>query len=175
MVRKNKSKAITPKSDETKLAVPRRHEDPYAWFDEMDRRFDEVRRDFFDHWGLTRFASDAPESHLGVRQPLVDLVDEGHEFVFRAELPGVPKEEVDLNVTSDGIEVRAQARGEREETEKDYYFSEHSYRALHRSLSFPAEVLADRAQASLKDGVLEVRVPKKEPTPERKPTKVRVE
>lgn len=175
MMRKNKSKAIAPKSDETKLTVPRLHDDPYGWFEEMDRWFDEVRRDFFGAWGLTPFAAEAGEPGLGVRQPLVDLVDEGHDFVLRAELPGVSKEDVDVNVTSDAIEIRAQTGQEREEKQKEYSFSERTYRALQRSLSFPAEVLADQAHASLKDGILEVRVPKKEPTPERTPVKVRVE
>ena len=85
------------------------------------------------------------------------------------------KEDIDLKVTSDGIEIRAKADRSREEKEKDYYFRERTYQAYERTLSFPEEVKADLASANLKDGVLEVRVPKKQPTPESKPVKVPVE
>jgi len=78
-------------------------------------------------------------------------------------------------VTQDGIEIRAQTKRSREEDEKDYYYSERTYQALRRVLGFPEEVKADLASATLKDGLLEVRVPKKQPTPESKPVKVPVE
>jgi len=87
----------------------------------------------------------------------------------------VSKEDVDLTVISDGIEIRAQTNRSRQEKEKDYFYSERTYQALHRVLSFPEEVKADLASATLKEGLLEVRVPKKQPTPESKPVKVPVE
>jgi len=169
MERKNKRTAATR---ETSLA--RTTPSPFDWFDDMDRWFDSFRRTFEDRfWGgpLARWTgSDAP-----VREPLVDLIDKGSEYVVRAELPGVSKEDVDLTVTSDGIEIRAQTDRSREEKEKDYFYSERTYQGLHRVLRFPEEVKADLASATLKDGLLEVRVPKKQPTPESKPVKVPVE
>src|SRR5437899_5241256 len=168
MERKNKRTA----AQETSLARPT--PSPVDWFDDMDRWFDSFRRTFEDRfWGghLARWTgSDAP-----VREPLVDLIDKGSEYVVRAEVPGVSKEDVDLTVTSDGTEIRAQTKRSREEDEKDYYYSERTYQALQRVLSFPEEVKADLASATLKDGLLEVRVPKKQPTPESKPVKVPVE
>ena len=169
MERKSKTTAA---AKETSLA--RTSPSPFARFEDVDRWFDSFRRTFEDRfWGgpLARWTgSDAP-----VREPLVDLIDQGSEFIVRAELPGVSKEDVDLTVTSDGIEIRAKTDRSREEKEKDYYYSERTYQALHRVLSFPEEVKADLASATLKDGVLEVRVPKKQPTPESKPVKVPVE
>ena len=169
MMRKNKAAS---KTEETSLTRPMT-ESPLAWFDEMDRWFDDVRRGIEERfWGpLTRWG----ESGLRVRQPLVDLIDEGSEFVVRTEMPGVAKEDVDLTVAPHGIEIRAATDRSREEKDKDYYFQERSYQALRRSLSFPEEVKADLAAATLKDGVLEVRVPKREPTQVSKPVKVRVE
>jgi len=167
MMRKTKE---TPKKQETSLA---RATTPFAWFDEMDRWFDEFRRNFERRfWGPEALWG---ETGIRVREPPVDLLDKGSEFVVRAELPGVAKEDVDLNVTPDGLEIRAETNRSREEREKDYYFQERTYQALQRVLPFPAEVNADLASATLKDGVLEVRIPKKEPTPETKPVKVRVE
>ena len=169
MERKNK---ITAVAKETGLA--RTTPWNFGWFEDMDRWFDNVRRTFEDRfWGgpLARWTgSDAP-----VREPLVDLIDKGSEYVVRAEVPGVSKEDVDLTVTQDGIEIRAQTKRSREEDEKDYYYSERTYQSLQRVLGFPEEVKADLASATLKDGLLEVRVPKKQPTPESKPVKVPVE
>src|SRR3989449_5244610 len=140
----------------------------------MARWFDAFRKSFNDRvWGSS--LSHPEEPSFQVREPLVDLIDKGSEYVVRAELPGVSKEDVDLTVTSDGIEIRAQTNRSREEKEKDYLYSERTYQGLHRVLSFPEEVKADLASATLKDGLLEVRVPKKQPTPDSKPVKVPVE
>jgi len=170
MLRKNKTTDIVSRNEPAGLAPA--WQSPYGWFQEMDRWFDDVRQNFLN-WGPGSLAPWTEETGLGVRQPLVDLIDEGREFLVRAEMPGVSKEDVDLQVTPDEIEIRAESKRDREE--KGYYYRERSYSALQRSVSFPAEVLPDQAQATLKDGLLEVRIPKKEPTPERKPIKVRVE
>jgi len=167
-----KSKEIQAQDGQTSLA--RTTVSPFAWLDDMDRWFDNFRRSFEDRfWGgpLAQWT----DSDLRVREPLVDLIDKGSEFVVRAELPGVSKEDVDLTVTADAIEIHAETNRSRKENEKNYQYRERTYQALHRVLSFPEEVKADLASATLKDGVLEVRVPKKEPTPEPKPVKVPVE
>ncbi len=159
MERKNKTTAA---AKETSLA--RTTPSPFAWFDDVDRWFDSFRRTFEDRfWGgpLARWTgSDAP-----VREPLVDLIDKGSEYVVRAELPGVSKEDVDLTVTSNGIQIRAQTNRSREENEKDYFYSERTYQALHRVLCFPEEVKADLASTTLKDGLLEVRAPEEATDP----------
>lgn len=175
MMRKTRKTDITPKTAESGPASSLRTWSTSEWFDEMDRWFDDLRRNFFGTAGLAPFTRGGVEAFPAIRQPLVDLLDQGREFVVRAELPGVSKEDVDLDVTPEGIEIRAQTDREREEKEKDYYYRERRYEALHRILPFPAEVLPDQAQASLKDGLLEVRIPKKEPTPEKKAVRVRVE
>jgi len=171
MLRKNKTTDIVSRTEPAGLAPA--WQSPYGWFQEMDRWFDDVRRNFLN-WGPGSLAPWTEEARLGARQPLVDLIDEGREFLVRAEMPGVSKEDVDLKVTPDGIEIRAESKRDREEKEKGYYYRERSYSALQRALSFPAEVFPDLAQARLKGGLLEVRIPKKEPTPERKPVQVRV-
>src|SRR2546422_1122687 len=168
MMRKNKE------TREKEHGLARVTPSPFDWFQEMDRWFDDFRRSVNDRvWGSS--LSRPEETSFQVREPLVDLIDKGSEFVVWAELPGVAKEDVDLTVTPDGIQIRAEANRSREEKEKNYYYQDRTYRALQRALKFPAEVKADLAAANLKDGVLEVRVPKKEPTAEPKPVKVPVE
>ncbi len=142
-------------------------------FEDMDRWFEDLRREFDrKFWGpLAPFGA----TSLGVREPLVDLADTGREYILKADIPGVAKEDLDLRVTPDGIELSAESAQEREESEREYTYRERTYRSFRRTLAFPEEVLADQAKASLKDGVLEVRLPKKEPSPRHEPVKVRVE
>lgn len=174
MLRKTKDTELPAKSEETTPSRVLARRDPDTWFEEMNRWFDDFRRDFEDRfWGPLWPAT--PEMRMRVRQPLVDLADMGREFVVRAELPGVNREDLDIRVTEDGIELKAESETQKDEKEKDYYYRERSYASFHRVLPFPEEVLADRAEAKLKDGVLEIRVPKKEPTAKREAVRVRVE
>lgn len=172
MMHKNKNKDLAKAEDESrKPALEARR--PWDLFEDMDRWFSDLRNEFDRRfWGtLTPFG----EEGLAVRQPLVDLADTGREYVLKADLPGVAKEDLDLRVTPDGIELAADTQSEKEESGKDYTYNERSYRSFRRTVSVPEEVLADEAKATLKDGVLEVRLPKKAPTPRHEPVKVRVE
>ncbi|HKW43029.1 MAG TPA: Hsp20/alpha crystallin family protein [Thermoplasmata archaeon] len=171
MMRKSKSNR-TEENESESLARPETTT-PVSWFDQVDRWFDEFRQDFEERFWSPLARLD--ESALRVREPLVDLVDNGSEFIVRAELPGVKKEDVDIEVTDDRIEIRAEADRSREEKEKDYFFRERTYQSLYRVLPFPAEVKPDLALATVKDGLLEVRVPKKKATQESKAVKVRVQ
>ncbi len=172
MMRKSKNTDLAKTADDSK---GRSLEARRTWdmFEDMDRWFNDLRREFDrKFWGpLIPFGDES----LAVREPLVDLADAGGEYVLRADLPGVAKEDLDLRVTPDGIELSAESRDEREENEKDYTYRERTYRSFRRNLAFPEEVLADHVRANLKDGVLEVRLPKKEPRPRHEPVKVRVE
>jgi HSP20 family protein len=172
MLHKNKTRDIAPRTDEAKMT--RTYRNPYDRFEDMDRWFDDLRRNFLS-WGPSSSAPRSEETLVGVRRPLVDLVDNGSEFLVRAELPGVSKEDVELSVTPDGIELKAETKRQREETRKDYYYRERSFTILQRALSFPEEVVPDLAEASLKDGLLEGRVPKGEPRAEKQSLKVRIE
>ncbi len=174
MLRKTKNTDLAPKSGEQ---TPERSMAPRStadWFAEMDRWFDNLRNEFEQRfWGP--IAPVEREGGLAIRQPPVDLADNGREFVLTAELPGVNKEDLDLRVTPDGIEIAAETRREKEENEKDYHYRERSYSSFRRVLPFPEEVIPEQVEARLTDGVLEVHLPKREPTPKREPVKVRVE
>jgi HSP20 family protein len=172
MMRKNKTTDLAKTADtsrERALDVRRTRD----MFEDMDRWFEDLRREFDrKFWGpLAPFG----ERDAAVREPLVDLADTGREYVLRADLPGVAKEDLDLRVTPEGLELSAETAQERAENEKDWAYRERTYRSFRRTLAFPEEVLADQTKASLKDGVLEVRLPKKEPSPRHEPLKVRVE
>lgn len=167
MMRRTKE-AKTPESEKG-LALPSLWE-PATTFRAIERWMDDLRQDFeSSFWTPFR-------GFVGwdVRRPLVDVEDAGTEFVVKAELPGVSKEDVEITVTPDAVELRAKADAERKEEKADYLFRERTHSEFARTIALPAEVRADEAKASLRDGELEIRLPKKEPTPPAKPVKVPV-
>jgi HSP20 family protein len=99
-----------------------------------------------------------------VREPSTDLVDAGKEYRVHTEIPGVSKENLNVTVTARGIEIEGEARTDIEGEKEGFVHRERSYSRVHRSLAFPEEVVPDQAEATLKDGLLEVRIPKKTPT-----------
>lgn len=110
-----------------------------------------------------------------IRLPLVDVADTGTAFVVTAELPGIPKENVEVNVTDDWVEIRAETRREEEKREEEYFRKERSFKELYRHLKLPAEIYPAEVEAKLENGLLKILLPKKEPTPAPKKQKVKIE
>jgi len=92
----------------------------------------------------------------------VDVSETENEIVVRADLPGISKEEVFVNATENTITIEAKHKEKREEGEERYYIMERKFGVLRRVITLPAEVNPERARAKMKDGVLEVILPKKE-------------
>ncbi|MGQ9543910.1 MAG: Hsp20/alpha crystallin family protein [Candidatus Bathyarchaeia archaeon] len=135
---------------------------------EVDRMFNDLRKGLesvlwpiragWPRLGLPRF--ELPD----VREPCIDLVDAGREYRVCAEVPGIPKEKIDVTVTPRGVEISGEAKTELREEEGGYLHQERGYSRIYRSLSFPEEVLPDKAEAALNNGILEIKIPKKVPT-----------
>jgi len=115
-------------------------------------------------------------SAIPVREATVDLVDEGNRFVVHAELPGVAKDKIDVTMTKDGIEISAETDVEKENKEKNFDFvvRERVYSHVYKQLSFPEEVVPEKAESTFRDGLLEVCIPKKTIAPAPKKHKVAV-
>ena len=99
-------------------------------------------------------------SHEGYRLPMVDLADNDGEL--------------DIEVLPDAVTVKAETAEEKEEKKASYYRHERSYHSFQRTIPLPAEVKANEARASFKDGLLEVHLPKAEPTVSSKAVKVAI-
>jgi HSP20 family protein len=130
-------------------------------FEEMERWFEEtVRRPFFSPW-MPRFRF--PE-FMALREfsPSVDIFEEGNDVVVKAEMPGMNKDEIDINISDDVITISGEKKSEEKIEKKDYFRLERSHGSFSRSLTLPAEIQTDQAKAVFKDGVLEVRIPKSE-------------
>jgi HSP20 family molecular chaperone IbpA len=86
------------------------------------------------------------EPYVPVREATVDLVDEESRFVVHAELPGVAKDKIDVALTKDGIEISAETEVEKESKEKNFVVRERAYSHIYKQLSFPQEVIPEKAE-----------------------------
>jgi HSP20 family protein len=111
---------------------------------------------------------------IPVLEATVDLVDEENKFIVRAEMPGVAKDKIDVTVTKDGIEISAETDVEKQDKEKNFVVRERVYSHIYKQLSFPEEVIPEKAESTFKDGLLEVYIPKKTIAPAPKKHKVAV-
>ena len=126
--------------------------------EEMDRVFDRV---FGDFSGSRRSAqtSDFGDAHTpqqALWSPRIEAFQNDSRFVIRAELPGVNKEDVNVNVTDQAIILEGQRKTEQEETRDGFYHTERFYGSFYRAIPLPEGTITDSAEARFKDGVLEV-------------------
>lgn len=113
--------------------------------DEMDRTFA----------GWTRGETGQATSW----SPAIEVSRKGGDLVVCAELPGMKKDEVRVEVTDEGLVIEGERRREEERRAEGYLHSERSYGRFHRLIPLPEDAKIDQAHASFRDGVLEVRVP----------------
>jgi HSP20 family protein len=152
-------------------SVPAKHVPVLHVLTTFDDLMGDFRRSFIENigfpWEWISVDSDYP-----VREPTTDLVDTGSKFIVHAEMPAVPKDKIDVTLTKDGIEISAETDVATEEKEHNYVVRERVYSHVHKQLSFPEEVIPEQAVSTLRDGLLEVTIPKKKPAPAPKKHKV---
>ena len=131
----------------------------YDPFDEIRRIHRELDRMFSEMFGrLGRI-----ETPVMVREPAIDLIDEGDHFLLVVELPGVNKEDVELYVNRDSVTIKAERKGREEKRGKNYYVRERVYSSYYRTITLPEPVIPEETTATFKNGVLEVRLKKEKP------------
>jgi HSP20 family protein len=94
--------------------------------------------------------------------PLVDIVENEHEYLIKAELPEVKKEEVKVTVQDGVLSLSGERKFVKEEKDKKYHRVERAYGTFVRSFSLPEDADEDKVAADFKDGVLQVHLPKSE-------------
>ncbi len=82
--------------------------------------------------------------------------------MVKAELPGMDKDNIEVNLTDHTLTIKGEKKKEEEIKEKDYYRAERSYGSFFRTVELPKEVHSDKVKAHFKNGILEVRLPKTE-------------
>jgi HSP20 family protein len=121
--------------------------------DEMNRMFQEFFRGGTGEeagWGLRTWT------------PAVDIYDTDDALILKAELPGVSKDDVGIEIHNNTLILRGERKHEAEVKEGDYYRAERAYGTFQRSFVLPTLVDQDKVQATYTDGVLELRLPKSE-------------
>jgi HSP20 family protein len=95
-----------------------------------------------------------------------DIEDKGTYYELRADLPGVSKKDIDINLTENSIELSGRQEESKEESDTNYLLKERRWSSFSRSFNFPEAVLPKKAEAEMKNGILHVKIPKKEPKKE---------
>jgi HSP20 family protein len=106
----------------------------------------------------------APRSTV-VRAARTDVVDTGTSFRVSAEVPGIPKEKLEVRVVGENVEIRSHDESETAENSGEFLHRERVFRGVYRAVLLPEPVVAEKATAKLVDGILELDLPKETPTP----------
>lgn len=118
--------------------------------------------DFFNDFGkgfFVRPLAFPAESELKMK---IDVSEDEKSYTVQADIPGVKKEDIKIDIDRDTVSVRAEMKREKEEKKDEkVVYSERSYGMVSRSFSLPAEVDDQAAKAEYKDGVLKLVLPKK--------------
>jgi HSP20 family protein len=129
---------------------------------EMDRLF---------NGGLARLTPGEEAMTSAEWAPCVDITEDDREFVVKAELPEVKKEDVKVTVEADVLTIRGERKAEKEEKGKKFHRIERSYGSFERSFTLPEAADAGRISSEFKDGVLTVHLPK---NPNAKPKAIEI-
>lgn len=92
--------------------------------------------------------------------PRIDMVDRDSELLVRAELPGVNKDELEITVADDFLTIAVNREVSEKESAEHFFRAEMSRGSIERTIPLPVDVVGDKAKAELKDGILELVIPK---------------
>lgn len=171
---------LTVKTEDKKPETTGRSVTPSrAWpFGNLRREVDRLFDDF--EWGSFRtpFGRSLFNAPFGggemtwSKTPAVDIADTPKGYEVTAELPGLDEKNIEVTYADGTLTIKGEKKDEREEKQKDYYVSERSYGSFQRTFAVPDGVDADKIEASFKNGVLTVTLPK---TPEAQKSEKKIE
>ena len=148
---------MQPRVTRTRSELQRRDPFDTLWsspFAVMRRMQDEFDR-WFSNPGASRNWLPSPDEQLDWA-PAVDVFQRGSDLVIRADVPGLSKDDIEVEVNDDAVTIRGERRHEKEEEREGVYRSERSYGTFARVVPLPEGTITDSAKATFKDGVLEI-------------------
>ena len=149
----------------TKELTVKKAEAPTPWrpFMDLDRWERDAQRmmdQFFGRpfmpWWPERWARTEP---MEMNAPSVDVYVEKDDIVIKAELPGMEKDDIEVNLSNHLLTLKGEKKRDEKIKEEGYFCSERAYGSFARTLELPAEVQGEQVKASFKNGVLEIRLP----------------
>ena len=134
-------------------------------FEEMERMQKEMNKMFSSYLGRMPTG----------RHPAMDMMDQGKELVVIMDLPGMKRDDIKIDCTEDHLQVSAESKEKMEGKDEGYYFSERSASSFSRGIPLPIKVIPSKAKSTFNNGVLKIRLPKKEVKEEKKGHRIKVE
>jgi HSP20 family protein len=131
---------------------------------DMERAFDRLlgrRAPSMWHWSETPMLDSLFEFE-GQRLPSLDVIDRDSELLIRAEVPGVDKKDISVSLADKTLTIKGQTKSEKKDENGDYYRHEISCASFARSVTLPGNVDATKTVANLRNGILEITLPKVE-------------
>ena len=129
------------------------HNSPFSFMRRFSEEMDRLFEDFTAGPGLT---SGRGQLGRGLWMPQVETFEREGQLVIRADLPGLSKDDVNVEMTDDAITISGERHNENEENREGFYRSELSYGSFYRQIPLPEGVDADDAHATFNNGVLEI-------------------
>lgn len=124
---------------------------------QMDRLFDEVfKKPFFHLWSQRMSGQEMEELN-----PPIDIYEDGDSVVVKAEIPGIRREDLEVQLSPESITISGEKSKEQRVDQKDYFRLERSHGSFIRTCRLPVATITDTAKATFRDGILEVRILKK--------------
>jgi HSP20 family protein len=139
---------------------------PWREMELFDRPFKSL---FDESFFPTSWGND--ESGLGLWDPAVDIYDENDKMVIKAELPGMDKKDIDVDLNDHVLTLKGERNYENEENKGNYYHRERVFGKFQRSFRLPVDADPEKIKADFINGILTIEVPKPE---EEKPKKITV-
>ncbi len=97
-------------------------------------------------------------------QLTIDVYQTDTDVVIKSTIAGVKPEDLDVNISNDMLTIRGERKNEEQVSEENYYYQECYWGTFSRSVILPVEVIADKAEATMKNGILTIRLPKADTT-----------
>ena len=133
------------------------------------RNFNPLNRFFEPFFRPLAFADE--DLMRGTWSPAVDVAEEKERLLVRAEIPGMRKEDIEIQLTDGVLSIRGERQFEQSSEERNYHRMETSYGRFVRSFALPRSIDPERISAEYRDGVLEISIPKRE---EAKPRQIQI-
>jgi HSP20 family molecular chaperone IbpA len=145
------------------------------WTD-LDRAVADLRQRFFDSWsGEPARPAEPPAPTKYLRPARTDVTDTGASYRIVAEIPGIPKDQLDVRVRGSSVEIRGETASPTPKDGESLVWRERFAAGYFRTLELPEPVIATDAKAKVENGVLELDLPKQHPTPAPAEVKVPVQ
>jgi len=128
-------------------------------FDDLLSLHNQIHR-FFDEDYYKE--GDKPRNAMSTWYPIADIFEDKEGYVFKLEVPGLNKEEIDIEICDNTLSIKGEKKEEKEVSRENFHRIERFTGKFNRSFTLPKDVDSGKINAAMKDGILELRIPKTE-------------